>query len=51
VVSLVGAIPASNYVEMPTKKSCIKSLGLSGKYVYIQFQFYKKKFFNIHLDF
>ena len=51
IFKLLGKVAASNYIEIPCAASRIKSLALTGKYVYLEFCFFKQKYFNLHLDF
>jgi len=48
---ITGSISASNYIQIPKAKSSVKSLGLTGRFVYIELQVPVKKMFSIHLDF
>jgi WD40 repeat protein len=46
-----GSVSAANYIQIPRNKGPLKSLALTGRYVYIQFHVPPGKFYAIHLDF
>lgn len=46
----MGAISANNSVTVPDPCQGIKQLGLTGRYVYIEFLPIKGRYFTIHLD-
>ena len=50
VYKLQGSVSASNYIQIPKAKSDLKSLGLNGKYIYIQLRVSPGKLFSLHLD-
>lgn len=45
---MVGAIPASNYIQLP--QTSTQSLGLTGRYVYLMFRPMPSKYFVVHAD-
>jgi WD40 repeat protein len=51
VVKLAGSISAANYVQMPKTGSAMKTLGLTGKFMYVLFQVQPGKLFSMHFDF
>jgi WD40 repeat protein len=51
VLKITGAVCAANFIQIPKPKSSVKSLGLTGKYIYIQFYVPAGRLFSIHLDF
>ncbi|XP_070810969.1 WD repeat-containing protein 90 [Pituophis catenifer annectens] len=48
VYRISGAVPASNYLQLP--KTGTQSLGLTGRYIYILFKPAPGKYFVVHLD-
>uniref|UniRef100_A0A803T0D0 WD repeat-containing protein 90 n=1 Tax=Anolis carolinensis TaxID=28377 RepID=A0A803T0D0_ANOCA len=48
VYRISGAVPASNYLQLP--KTSTQSLGLTGRYLYILFKPAPAKYFVVHLD-
>ncbi|KAM6424013.1 WD repeat-containing protein 90 isoform 1-T1 [Liasis olivaceus] len=48
VYRISGAVPASNYLQLP--KTGTQSLGLTGHYIYILFKPAPGKYFVVHLD-
>uniref|UniRef100_A0A670K2Y4 WD repeat-containing protein 90 n=1 Tax=Podarcis muralis TaxID=64176 RepID=A0A670K2Y4_PODMU len=48
VYRISGAVPASNYLQLP--KISTQSLGLTGRYLYILFKPAPTKYFVVHLD-
>nr|XP_034986517.1 WD repeat-containing protein 90 isoform X1 [Zootoca vivipara] len=48
VYRISGAVPASNYLQLP--KTSTQSLGLTGCYLYILFKPAPTKYFVVHLD-
>ncbi|KAJ7305716.1 hypothetical protein JRQ81_010082 [Phrynocephalus forsythii] len=48
VYRISGAVPASNYLQLP--KTSTQSLGLTGHYLYILFKPAPAKYFVVHLD-
>ncbi|XP_070586998.1 WD repeat-containing protein 90-like isoform X5 [Erythrolamprus reginae] len=48
VYCISGAVPASNYLQLP--KTGTQSLGLTGRYIYILFKPAPGKYFVVHLD-
>jgi len=48
VYKITGAIPASNYIQLP--QTSTQSLGLSGQYVYLMFRPVPAKYFVVHAD-
>ncbi|KAL7979088.1 hypothetical protein Chor_015112 [Crotalus horridus] len=48
VYRINGAVPASNYLQLP--KTGTQSLGLTGQYIYILFKPAPGKYFVVHLD-
>lgn len=51
VYRIWGSVSAANYIQIPRNKGTLKSLALTGRYVYIQFNVPSGKFYAIHLDF
>lgn len=50
VFRIFGSISAANHIQIPKSKSPLKSLGLTGRYVYTQLQVFLNKFFTIHFE-
>ena len=50
VYKLQGSVSASNYIQIPKSKSEMKSLGLNGKFIYIELRVSPGKLFSLHLD-
>eukprot|EP00055_Hartaetosiga_balthica_P015764 m.95575 g.95575 ORF g.95575 m.95575 type:complete len:1922 (-) comp8952_c0_seq2:138-5903(-) len=48
ITKLTGAVPASNYIQFP--KSPSQSLGLIGRFMYIQYKTSQKKPFMMHIE-
>jgi len=48
VYKITGAIPASNYIQLP--QTSTQSLGLTGRYVYLMFCPVPVKYFVVHTD-
>uniref|UniRef100_A0A8D2JFH7 WD repeat-containing protein 90 n=1 Tax=Varanus komodoensis TaxID=61221 RepID=A0A8D2JFH7_VARKO len=48
VYRISGAVPASNYLQLP--KTSTQSLGLTGHYLYILFKPIPARYFVVHLD-
>uniref|UniRef100_A0ABM5EZ39 WD repeat-containing protein 90 n=1 Tax=Pogona vitticeps TaxID=103695 RepID=A0ABM5EZ39_9SAUR len=48
VYRISGAVPASNYLQLP--KTSTQSLGLTGRYLYLLFKPAPAKYFVVHLD-
>lgn len=48
VYRITGAIPASNYIQLP--KTSTQSLGLSGRFLYLLFRPIASKYFVVHVD-
>lgn len=46
-----GTISANNFIRSPHVNSSVKSLGLTGRFVYIQLQSVPEQPFTIHLDY
>jgi WD40 repeat protein len=46
-----GSVSAANYIQIPRGKGTIRSLGLTGRYVYLQVMAVHNKLFSVHLDF
>mmetsp|Transcript_155312 Transcript_155312/g.289735 ORF Transcript_155312/g.289735 Transcript_155312/m.289735 type:complete len:986 (+) Transcript_155312:42-2999(+) len=46
-----GSVSANNFVRVPSKKSPIKTLALTGEYIYLQMKTLDARFFLVHLDF
>ena len=51
VFKVQGSVPASNYVEITSTHNKNKSLGLSGRYVYLAFILEQGKPCNIHFNY
>ena len=51
VFRLAGAISAANYIQIPRGKSQLKTLGLTGQYVYLAILEVPEKLFSIHIEF
>lgn len=51
VLRIRGSVSANNFVQLPSKKSSTKTLGLTGEYIYLQLKALGMKFFLVHLDF
>ncbi|EGR28052.1 WDr90 protein, putative [Ichthyophthirius multifiliis] len=51
VFKIEGSVSACNYINIPDVSTGIKSLGLTGRYIYLEFITIKQKYFSIHLDF
>ena len=51
VIKIGGATSASNYIQVLGSKSTMKSLGLTGKFAYVLFQWPVGKQYSFHLDF
>lgn len=50
VFRIAGSISAANYIQIPRSKGQLKSLGLTGQYVYLQVLEVPEKLFSIHLE-
>ena len=50
VYRLQGSVSASNFIQVPKPRCSMKSLGLTGKYIYIQTRVPAGKLFSLHLD-
>ncbi|CAD8163025.1 unnamed protein product [Paramecium octaurelia] len=50
IIRLLGAISANNMVQIPDPCQGIKQLGLTGRYIYIEFIPIKGRYFTIHFD-
>lgn len=50
ILKLNGAISANNSVTIPSESS-IKTLGLTGRYIYVEFLVSAGKYFTLHFDF
>lgn len=50
IFRITGNPSAGNYIALPKAKSTIQTLGLNGRYLYIEFRS-SNQFFNIHFDF
>uniref|UniRef100_S4RVZ2 WD repeat domain 90 n=1 Tax=Petromyzon marinus TaxID=7757 RepID=S4RVZ2_PETMA len=48
VYRITGAVPAANYVKLPSSPA--HSLGLTGRFLYLLFKPVPNKFFVVHLD-
>ncbi len=48
VYRITGSIPAGNYIQLP--KTSTQSLGLTGRYMYLQFKPIPGKYFVVHID-
>jgi len=48
VLKIRGTIPASNFIQLPKKR--VRSLGLTGRFAYIQFRGTPVKVFLIHIE-
>jgi WD40 repeat protein len=51
VFRLAGAVSAANYIQIPRAKSQLKTLGLTGQYVYLQLLEVPEKLSSIHLEY
>lgn len=51
VFRLAGSISAANYIQIPRAKSQLKTLGLTGQYIYIQLLEVPEKLFSLHLEY
>ena len=50
IIRLLGAISANNSVSIPDPSQGMKSLNLTGRYIYIEFLPVKGRYFTIHFD-
>lgn len=50
IFHLQGSVSASNFIQIPKQKSELKTLGLTGKFIYIQLSVDAGKLFSMHLD-
>lgn len=50
-MALAGSISANNFIQLPHPTALLKSLGLTGRYVYIELKSPAGAPFSIHLDF
>ena len=48
VYHIRGLVPAANYLQMPSRSS--QSLGLTGRYAYVQFKPNPSQHFALHID-
>lgn len=51
VLKISGAVCAANFIQIPKAKTSVKNLGLTGKYIYIEFYVPAGRLFSIHFDF
>ena len=51
VYRIAGSISAANYIQIPRNKSQLKTLGLTGQYIYLQILEVPEKLFSLHLEF
>lgn len=51
VFRLAGSISAANYIQIPRAKSQLKTLGLTGQFIYIQLLEVPEKLFSLHLEY
>jgi len=51
VFRIRGSVSANNYLLLPGPRSTLKSLGLTGEYIYLQLKAVGGKFLLVHLDF
>lgn len=51
IYKMYGSVSANNFLRIPHPKGAIKSLGLTGEFVYLQVREIGHRFFLIHLDF
>ena len=51
VFKLAGAVSAANYMQCPKAKTELKSLELTGRYVYVEMSVPAGKLYSTHLDF
>lgn len=51
VYRIWGSVSAANYIQIPRGKGTIRSLGLTGRYVYLQVLAIPNKLYSVHLDF
>ncbi|EGR29689.1 WDr90 protein, putative [Ichthyophthirius multifiliis] len=51
ILIINGTTQNSNYIQIPDPQQGIQSLGLLGRYVYLEFLPFEGKYFIIHLDF
>lgn len=49
-VKLAGSISAANYIQIPKTASSMKTLGLTGKFLYVLVQVQPGKLFSMHFD-
>ncbi|CAG9312063.1 unnamed protein product [Blepharisma stoltei] len=50
VFRLFGSISAANNIQIPKQRSHLKTLGLTGRYIYAQLQVPPNKFFSMHFE-
>eukprot|EP00441_Pelagodinium_beii_P032413 CAMPEP_0197643076 /NCGR_PEP_ID=MMETSP1338-20131121/16530_1 /TAXON_ID=43686 ORGANISM="Pelagodinium beii, Strain RCC1491" /NCGR_SAMPLE_ID=MMETSP1338 /ASSEMBLY_ACC=CAM_ASM_000754 /LENGTH=1835 /DNA_ID=CAMNT_0043216291 /DNA_START=42 /DNA_END=5549 /DNA_ORIENTATION=- len=51
VFRIRGAVSSNNYIQIPSSKGDVKSLALTGEYIYLLIKPLNMNFFLIHLDF
>lgn len=51
VFMLVGSVCAANFIQIPRPKTSLRSLGLTGRFLYFQLLIPAGKLFALHLDF
>ena len=51
VFKLVGSVCAANFIQIPRPKTSLRSLGLTGRFLYFQLLIPPSQLFALHLDF
>ena len=51
VYRIAGSISAGNYIQIPRSKCQLKTLGLTGQYIYLQILEVPEKPFSLHLEY